>query len=139
MFTLALSIASWAQAPQSTPQATTNSTATEQGKIAITATLGKPSVGDNNLTVKIADAMGMPVKGAKVTLSVAMTSMDMGTAHPATKDNGDGTYSAKVNFSMAGPWRVTAKVQAGGKTSKPNPPGKTCPAWAAMKRWTCLL
>lgn len=76
-------------------------------------------VGSNDLTLTLTTADGSPVKDATVTLDVAMSEMDMGTDHPAVKNNGDGTYSASVKFSMAGGWRVTAHVTAAdGATTK---------------------
>ena len=62
------------------------------------------------LTITVTDPSGQPVPGATVTASVAMTSMDMGTSHPAFKDTGAGKYTGQVQFSMAGPWRVTVSV-----------------------------
>ena len=71
-----------------------------------------PKSGDNPLDITLADAQGKPVVGATITTSVAMTSMDMGTTHPAVTEKGAGKYAVTVNFSMAGPWRVTVKVTA---------------------------
>src|SRR5579871_4286022 len=51
----------------------------------------------------------------KLTLTVAKTSMDMGSTHPAVKDSGAGAYRATVVFSMAGPWRVTVRVETPGQ------------------------
>ncbi len=70
--------------------------------------------GDNALTIVVADSDGKPVSGATITTSVAMTSMDMGTTHPAVTEKGPGQYAATANFSMAGPWRVRVKVTAPG-------------------------
>lgn len=78
-------------------------------------TTGAPKAGDNPLHITVLDAKGQPVAGAKITTSVAMTSMDMGTTHPAAKEAGKGNYSSTVKFSMAGPWRVTLKVTAPGQ------------------------
>ena len=78
---------------------------------------GDPKTGDNRLEITVVDAAGKPVEKAKITLSVAMTSMDMGTTHPAVKELGKGTYAASVGFSMMGPWRVSAKVESGGKAT----------------------
>jgi len=64
----------------------------------------------NTLTVTVTDADGKPLSGAAVTASVAMTSMDIGTMHPAFKDRGDGRYTAAVSFAMPGPWRVSVAV-----------------------------
>ena len=83
-------------------------------KITVT-TASAPKAGDNPLTISIIDAQGKPVTGAAVTTSVAMTSMDMGTTHPAVTEKGSGQYAATVNFSMAGPWRITVKAAAPGR------------------------
>ncbi len=94
------------------------SAATAVGPAAIAAALtpNPPQVGSpNTLTVTVTDAAGKPVAGAKVTSSVAMTTMDMGTTHPAFKDMGGGKYEGKVGFSMAGPWRVSVKVMPPGQ------------------------
>ncbi len=39
-----------------------------------------------------------------------MTTMAMGTSHPAFEDLGGGRYQAQVQFSMPGPWRVVVTV-----------------------------
>ncbi len=80
------------------------------------ATIDSPKVGENRLLIRVNDASGAPVKGAEITLSVAMTNMDMGTSHPKVSEVGDGRYSARVDFTMSGPWRVTAKATANGET-----------------------
>lgn len=67
-------------------------------------------VGKNTLQFTILDAAGQPVTGAKITTAVAMTSMDMGTAHPRAREGKDGHYTTGVEFSMKGPWRVTLTV-----------------------------
>ncbi len=82
--------------------------------LAVSARLDAPKVGENALILAVSDPAGKPVAGARVLLSIGMTSMDMGTARPAVKDNGDGTYAATVVFSMAGPWRVEACVEVPG-------------------------
>ncbi len=73
---------------------------------------GPPAVGDNPLTITLTDAKGHRIANAKVTLTVGMTNMDMGTKHPDVENKKDGTYTATVNFSMAGPWRVAVLVEA---------------------------
>ena len=83
--------------------------------VAVAAAINAPKSGDNALQITVTDAQGKPVAGAKITTSVAMTSMDMGTTHPAVKDVGNGKYAATVNFSMAGPWRVNVKVTPPGQ------------------------
>ena len=79
------------------------------------ATASAPKAGDNALTLTLTDAQGKPLAGARITTSVAMTSMDMGTTHPAVTEKGGGQYAAAVNFSMAGPWRVTVTVTPPGR------------------------
>ncbi len=105
------------------------------------ATPNPPVVGDNTLDVTVADASGKPVTGLKLAATVAMVSMDMGTAHPAVTEIGGGKYRTTVNFSMAGPWRVTVagdggKVKqsfdfAAGSTSAPSAPAQAAPAQSA--------
>lgn len=73
-------------------------------------------VGDNDLTITVTGPDGAPVKDAAITIAVAMTTMDMGTAHPKVTNNGDGTYSANVSFTMAGSWRATVTVEAQGQS-----------------------
>ncbi|HLK17133.1 MAG TPA: FixH family protein [Fimbriimonadaceae bacterium] len=87
-----------------------------QAAAQIRAALVQPAVvGENTLKLTLTDAKGNPVKAAKLTLTVAMTSMDMGSTHPAVKDSGAGAYRATVVFSMAGPWRVTVRVETPGQ------------------------
>jgi len=74
-----------------------------------------PKAGDNALTISLSDAQGKPITGAKITTSVAMTSMDMGTTHPAVTEKGGGKYTTTATFSMAGPWRVKVKVTPPGQ------------------------
>lgn len=71
-------------------------------------------VGDNLLTLTVNDDKGQSIKDARVSLSVAMTDMDMGTTEPSVNNKGDGTYTATIHFSMSGGWAVTAKVEAPG-------------------------
>jgi hypothetical protein len=79
-----------------------------------TVTLNTPpdslKVGKNTLQFTITDAAGKPITGAKVTMAVAMTSMNMGTARPAAREGKDGRYLTEVEFSMEGPWRVTLAI-----------------------------
>jgi len=84
--------------------------------VQVTATTATtPKAGDNALTISLTDAQGKPITGAKITTSVAMTSMDMGTTHPAVTEKGGGKYTTTATFSMAGPWRVKVKVTPPGQ------------------------
>ena len=69
----------------------------------------------NVMTVTVTDAAGKPVTNATITSTVVMTTMDMGTTHPAFKSIGGGKYQGKVGFGMSGPWRVTLHVTAPGQ------------------------
>ncbi len=86
--------------------------------VVITAVIAPapPKAGaENKLTVLVTGPDGKPLAGAKVAASVAMTTMDMGTAHPVFSSMGNGHYEGKVVFSMAGPWRVTLTVTPSAK------------------------
>ena len=87
--------------------------------VAATITPNPPVVGDNKLDVIVIDAKGKPVTGLKLTSTVGMTNMDMGTARPTAVEGPDGHYSLPVKFSMKGPWRVTltSDIPKGGKPS----------------------
>lgn len=88
------------------------------GGLQITATLkpNPPIVGDNTLNFLITDANGKPVAGLKLKASVAMTSMDMGTANPTVKEEKDGHYLVTAAFAMQGTWRVTIRGTVGKQT-----------------------
>ena len=72
-------------------------------------------VGKNMLDITLLDPSGKPVKGAKVSGAVEMTSMDMGVTKPKAQEGKDGHYTTPVDFSMKGPWRVTLTVQPPGQ------------------------
>lgn len=81
----------------------------------IEASIHNLKVGENDLVIKISDTSGAIISDVNVELEVAMTNMDMGRSHPKITKNPDGTYSATVLFSMAGPWRVTVRATIEGK------------------------
>ncbi len=74
--------------------------------------MGSPKVGDNEVQISLMDGKGNAVTGAKITATVAMTSMDMGTTHPKVQEIGKGLYNTNPAFSMAGPWRLTLVAAA---------------------------
>lgn len=71
-----------------------------------------PIPGDNNLDILATDASGKPMVGLKLSTTVAMTSMDMGTTRPKVIEGKDGHYAVTVNFSMKGPWRLSLMSDA---------------------------
>lgn len=85
------------------------------GAFKVDASAPKPSVGHNVITLTITTPDGKPVDKVKVTASVGMTNMDMGTTHLAVASRGKGRYSVNAVFSMAGPWRLTVTVSASGR------------------------
>ena len=83
---------------------------------AVTAAINAPKTGDNILQITVTDAGGKPITGAEIATTVTMTSMDMGTTHPAVTEKGSGRYASTVTFGMAGPWRVQVRVTPPGQT-----------------------
>jgi hypothetical protein len=88
----------------------------------------------NLVTLTLIGSDGKPFAGASVKASVAMTSMDMGTTHPAFRDLSDGRYQGTVSFSIPSPWRVTVIV------TPPNgaPITKTLDYSVTRQRWELL-
>jgi YtkA-like len=56
--------------------------------------------------VSLKDQSGQPVTGARVRVSLAMPSMDMGKNEIPLDDQGNGDYIGTGSFTMAGPWNV---------------------------------
>lgn len=81
--------------------------------VTVTLKPNPPIVGDNTLDVLVTDASGKPATGLKLSATVAMTSMDMGTETPKVTEGKAGHYAVTANFSMKGPWRV---MLTGGKS-----------------------
>ncbi len=77
-----------------------------------------PSAGENNVAVTVKDAGGKPVTDAAVVVEYSMPAMP-GMAPMNYKANAvpkGGSYQARINLSMAGPWTVNARITKGGKT-----------------------
>ncbi len=89
------------------------------GEYSVTMTLDKaPSVGQNDVTVNIKDAKGKDVTDANVVVAYSMPAMP-GMAPMNYKTNATpkgGSYQARINLSMAGPWTISARITRGGKT-----------------------
>lgn len=62
------------------------------------------------------NASQQPVTNAHVTLMSKMETMDMGIDQVEAQSQGNGTYVAKVQFSMSGPWKVQVVVALPGET-----------------------
>lgn len=65
------------------------------------------------LVVRVTNRMGKPVSGAKVIVSLAMPTMDMGENKVTMNEGAEGTYAGTGRFTMAGAWRVTVSVSEG--------------------------
>ncbi|HTQ10743.1 MAG TPA: FixH family protein [Fimbriimonadaceae bacterium] len=73
------------------------------------------TVGANSLIVTVSRPDGSLISDATLTISVAMAEMDMGTAYPKAVSQGGGTYKAELDFTMAGSWKVTVRVDESGQ------------------------
>ena len=86
--------------------------------VVVTIDKNPPVTGDNGVTVSVKDASGKVVAGAKVVVEYSMPAMPgmppMNYKADAVQ-KGD-VYMATMNLSMAGPWNITVKINAGGKS-----------------------
>lgn len=86
----------------------------------VTIDKNPPVTGDNGVTVSVKDASGKAVAGAKVVVEYSMPAMPgmppMNYKADAVQ-KGD-VYAATMNLSMAGPWNITVKINAGGKSGR---------------------
>ncbi|MBE3559676.1 MAG: FixH family protein [Ktedonobacteraceae bacterium] len=68
------------------------------------------------LTLRVARSSSQqPVTQARVTLDSSMETMDMSNEHAEAQLLPDGTYQARVQFSMSGPWQVRVSVVESGQ------------------------
>lgn len=72
------------------------------------------SLDPTQFTVHVFDAQGQPQAADKVSLSLAMPTMDMGKNEVALKAASAGVYVGTGRFTMAGTWWGTVTVRAGG-------------------------
>jgi Cu(I)/Ag(I) efflux system membrane fusion protein len=73
-----------------------------------------PSVGDNRLVVTVADTTDAPVRGAELSVLVAMEAM--GTmprmeSRGEVRETGPGVYEAKYDIGMAGEWDAVIRIR----------------------------
>ena len=90
------------------------------GEFDVVVTIDKnpPVTGDNGVTIAVKDAAGKTVKDAKVVVEYSMPAMP---GMPPMNYKADAVlkgdlYAATMNLSMAGPWNVTVKISAAGKS-----------------------
>jgi hypothetical protein len=76
-----------------------------------------PIMGNNTITIKIKDAQGEYLLGAKVDVNYYMPPMPgmppMNYTVPANPDGDE--YAATMDFIMTGPWNIVVKVDDGKK------------------------
>lgn len=75
-----------------------------------------PRKGADVLVVMLKDGTGVPVKGATVKVETSMPSMSMGGPTVVGKDNGDGTYTARLMLQYATSWQFAVSARAPGKS-----------------------
>ena len=74
-----------------------------------------PAVGPAEVTVKLTDAAGEPLKGAKVELEGNMNHAGMKPSFATLAEAAPGRYTGTIHFTMGGDWfvLVTAKTTEG--------------------------
>lgn len=70
------------------------------------------------LKVRLADAAGKGVPGARVNVSGKHTEMAHGTIDVSARDAGNGEYVVKLMPSMPGKWKFTVWADVGGANKK---------------------
>jgi len=74
-----------------------------------------PKKGAETLTVTLKDAAGAALKGATVKINTTMPSMSMSGPSAMAKDNGDGSYTARLTLKYATRWQFAISANAAGK------------------------
>ena len=73
--------------------------------------------GGNLVSLDVRDRAGQPVVGATVRVHADMTTMAMPVPDASATAQGGGRYTARLLFTMAGPWRLTVVVAAPGQAA----------------------
>ena len=90
-------------------------------KVMLTTDPSPAQKGSNTIHLKLTDAAGKPIVGAKVTVTffmAAMPAMNMPEMKTVIQgmDMGGGMYQGKGDLGSGGNWQVTVTAQQGGKT-----------------------
>lgn len=81
--------------------------------VTLLADSGQFVVGNGNVvSFVVHDSAGQPVTNATVRIHSDMTTMAMPVPDVTAKAVGGGRYTARLMFSMAGPWRLTVTALA---------------------------
>ena len=69
-----------------------------------------PRVGQVTITLKVAEASGKPVTGARITLEGNMSHAGMVPVFAEANETEPGRYRSTMELSMAGDWHVTVHM-----------------------------
>jgi Cu(I)/Ag(I) efflux system membrane fusion protein len=87
-------------------------------RVGVATVPSEPKVGSNALRMKIEDASGKPVRGARVDALVsmaAMGAMPRMESKPALAEQSPGVYEGKFGLAMGGSWDLDLSVAAPGQ------------------------
>lgn len=79
-----------------------------------------PVTGKNRISITLKDPAGLEVTDARVVLEYSMPPMPGMPAmnYRAEAKSSGGNYAATADFSMAGPWNLSVRIERAGKTSQ---------------------
>lgn len=66
------------------------------------------------LELHLTDSEGLPIVQAQVLPNARMTNMNMETKQILVQSLGNGTYLARLQLDMAGPWEISIQAHADG-------------------------
>jgi YtkA-like protein len=69
-----------------------------------------PKVGPAKITVRLTDAAGKPIAGARVSLEGNMTHPGMRPVFGEAGELGSGRYQAPIQFTMGGDWIILVRI-----------------------------
>jgi hypothetical protein len=67
-------------------------------------------VGPAAVTLKLSDANGKPITGARVALEADMSHAGMSPLFAEARESGAGRYEARLEFQMAGDWVILLHI-----------------------------
>ena len=67
-------------------------------------------VGVSTIALKLTDAGGQPIDGARIHLEGTMTHPGMRTSFGEAREAGSGRYQSSLEFGMAGDWVVLLRI-----------------------------
>jgi membrane fusion protein, copper/silver efflux system len=108
-----------AQPPPSTPTATPSAQTPQERRvgdlvIAVSPASEPTTKGESPIQVRLRDANGQPVTGAKVSFSYTMDMPGMRIDQSEAKELGNGLYQGPARFTMGGPWGLVVQIDRSG-------------------------